>query len=831
MTDRATTTASIVINNYNYGHFLKDAIESALAQSYRKVEVIVVDDGSTDNSCEIIAGYGDRVIPVLKQNGGQASSFNAGFASSQGDVVFFLDADDMLLGSAVETSVLLFLEPRTVKVHWPLWEVDRHGVKTGNMIPRGSLPEGDLRDLVIQDGPASHVSPPTSGNAWARSFLDRVFPMPELEFRLCADAYLLELAPLFGEVRMIPEPQGFYRIHGQNHYAGAGFEAFLREQLVLYGHILAVMNRFCRGMGLAVDFDAWKRNTWCFRLERAMQEIAAAVPPGETFILVDQDEWGMSEASRPSIPFLERHGKYWGNPQDDETAIRELERLRKSGASFIVFGWPAFWWFDCYPGLHQFLRSQFRSVVETDCVTIFDLRLAPSDHTPPFVAEQVPVLAKPGYGRVQGIIEGDIVSAGGEARIRLEFPSPPEGKTGWPWDEEISCLTDTPSNSGSWPRISVVTPCYNHAEFLEQTIRSVLLQRYPNLEYIVIDGGSSDGSVEIVKKYESHLAFWISEPDRGQGHAINKGFLRSTGQIMCWLNSDDYFLPGTLRTVAHYLGGDEGTAALVGHCLYVDPDGNSLRLDKGEFTSRRSLLRFWLGYNMPQSSIFWRREVFERVGLLDEDLYYTMDFDYWARIAEHLGFTNVDSILSCATSHPRAKTADDYASYNRELRTHCRRYWGSRLSLEYWRLAGSLFWHKFFTQGFEWRRLRVVEDNVSRVADGEAFILVDEENLAVEGAIGHRRRIPFLEHDGGYWGRPPDDETAIRELERLRDSGASFVIFAWPAFWWLEYYSGFHQHLTSRYQRILKNQRSIIFDLRVKGRAAARSAAERLGHG
>jgi len=135
------------------------------------------------------------------------------------------------------------------------------------------------------------------------------------------------------------------------------------------------------------------------------------------------------------------------------------------------------------------------------------------------------------------------------------------------------------------------------------------------------------------------------------------------------------------------------------------------------------------------------------------------------------------------------------------------------------------------TAGFEWRRLRAVEDIVSRVPDGEAFILVDEENLAVEGAIGHRRRIPFLEHDGGYWGRPPDDETAIRELERLRDSGASFVIFAWPAFWWLEYYSGFHQHLTSRYQRILKNQRSIIFDLRVKGRAAARSAAERLGHG
>jgi len=127
-------------------------------------------------------------------------------------------------------------------------------------------------------------------------------------------------------------------------------------------------------MGLVVDLEAWKRNTWCFRLERATQEIAAAVPPGHSFILVDQDKWGMSKASRPPIPFLERDGKYWGNPPDDETAIRELERLRQAGASFIVFGWPAFWWFDYYSGLHGYLRAQFRSVVENERLVLFDLR-------------------------------------------------------------------------------------------------------------------------------------------------------------------------------------------------------------------------------------------------------------------------------------------------------------------------------------------------------------------------------------------------------------------------------------------------------------------------
>src|SRR5947209_309002 len=113
-----------------------------------------------------------------------------------------------------------------------------------------------------------------------------------------------------------------------------------------------------------------------------------------------------------------------------------------------------------------------------------------------------------------------------------DFPAPPQGKSGWPWDQETVSLPESLPNGEPWPRISVVTPSYNQADFLEKTIRSVLLQRYPNLEYIIIDGGSSDGSADIIKKYEGHLALWISERDRGQGHAINKGFLRSTGQIM-----------------------------------------------------------------------------------------------------------------------------------------------------------------------------------------------------------------------------------------------------------------------------------------------------------
>src|SRR5207245_1774556 len=129
--------------------FLKDAIESALGQTYPDTEVIVVDDGSIDNSREVIAAYEDRLVAILKENGGQASAFNAGFQASRGEVILFLDSDDLLLPSAVERAVRLFHDAEVVKVHWPLWGVDERGKRTGERFPPYALAEGDLRDTLI----------------------------------------------------------------------------------------------------------------------------------------------------------------------------------------------------------------------------------------------------------------------------------------------------------------------------------------------------------------------------------------------------------------------------------------------------------------------------------------------------------------------------------------------------------------------------------------------------------------------------------------------------------------------------------------------------------
>src|SRR5467141_2605988 len=131
-----------------------------------------------------------------------------------------------------------------------------------------------------------------------------------------------------------------------------------------------------------------------------------------------------------------------------------------------------------------------------------------------------------------------------------ELPPPPAGRSGWPWTQETQSLPSGRADSSPWPRISIVTPSYNQGEFIEETIRSILLQGYPDLEYIVMDGGSTDGSVNIIKKYERWLAYWISENDRGQVHAINKGFSRASGVIYNWINSDDSLRPGALGFIA-----------------------------------------------------------------------------------------------------------------------------------------------------------------------------------------------------------------------------------------------------------------------------------------
>jgi glycosyltransferase involved in cell wall biosynthesis len=208
-------SVSIIITSYNYARFLRDAIDSALHQTYTDTEVIVVDDGSTDNSREIIASYGKQLTTVFKENGGQASAFNAGFSLSKGDIIIFLDSDDSLRLNAVEEIVKVW-HPGISKVHYRLQWIDAVGKLLNTYCPAANahLPSGDLKSLFMKEG--VYNTPPTSGNAFGRWFLQLVMPIPEDEWYLYTDAYLHLYSPIYGELAAVQEPLGHYRVHGSN---------------------------------------------------------------------------------------------------------------------------------------------------------------------------------------------------------------------------------------------------------------------------------------------------------------------------------------------------------------------------------------------------------------------------------------------------------------------------------------------------------------------------------------------------------------------------------------------------------------------------------------
>jgi len=236
-----------------------------------------------------------------------------------------------------------------------------------------------------------------------------------------------------------------------------------------------------------------------------------------------------------------------------------------------------------------------------------------------------------------------------------ELPETPGEKRGWPWTEESQQLLDAMPTGAPWPKVSIVTPSYNQARFIEETIRSVLLQGYPDLEYIIIDGGSADGTVDIIRKYEKWLTYWVSEPDRGQSDAINKGWRLAQGDVLAFLNSDDIYMPGAVRTAAAFLSQNPDTGMIYGECNITDEHG---RLKRHFKTAEFRIEKVLCGGRcvIPQPSAFIRRTTIDKVGLLDIDMDMAMDLDLWVRIGLKHSIVHIPEVLASHRMYPGTKT-------------------------------------------------------------------------------------------------------------------------------------------------------------------------------
>lgn len=241
------------------------------------------------------------------------------------------------------------------------------------------------------------------------------------------------------------------------------------------------------------------------------------------------------------------------------------------------------------------------------------------------------------------------------------LPAPPNNMKGWPWTEE-NAPTQYASNK-NWPRLSIVTPTYNQGEYIEKTIRSVLLQNYPNLEYIIIDGGSTDDTLEIIKKYSNWISFWVSEKDDGQSHAINKGLKKITGDVFNWINSDDYYEPNALYNIAKNFIDSDSLIVSGG----IRKFGNGFKdtfLPVGSLTQHS----FW-GLSICQPSTFIHTSALKEVGEINVSLKYRMDLELLYRFVLRFGVNRIkqiDILIVSALYHENAKTVSSTVHFLKE---------------------------------------------------------------------------------------------------------------------------------------------------------------------
>lgn len=408
-------------------------------------------------------------------------------------------------------------------------------------------------------------------------------------------------------------------------------------------------------------------------------------------------------------------------------------------------------------------------------------------------------------------------------------------------------------------RVSFITPSYNQGRFIERTIKSVLQQQLSSYEYVVMDGGSTDETVDILKRFSGGLR-WVSEKDRGQTHAVNKGLVATSGEIIAWINSDDIYCPGALRAVCEFFDENPAVDVVYGDANYIDETDNVT----GPYpTQDWDLERFKECCFISQPAAFMRRTVVERFGLLDEQLHFCMDYDYFLRLARGgARFAHLKQVLAGTRLYPTNKTLRYRERIHVEVLDTLQRICGevpdqwflnyaqvivgqrgvdgiSPVSLSFaiaWiAYSAALQWNGTVSEALQkrlrkaearvdaaWRSLEIrnsilkqeIREAVHTTVPPNSIVLViskgDDDLLKLDGCQGWH--FPQTA-TGSYAGHhPADSREASEQLEELRRKGAQYLLIPDPSRWWLNHYAGFREHLDS-YSRILDTGACVVFDI------------------
>ncbi len=506
---------SIIIINYNYGRFLGAAIESALAQTWKNVEVLVVDDGSTDESPDVIARYAGRIIAIRKENGGQASAFNMGFRHSKGQLVILLDADDMLYPGCVARVVPRY-RPGISKLQYRLDTIDGAGRNlnfTFPFYPEILLPE-EIKSRSITFG--TYPWPVASGNVFARDFLAQALPIPDT-FRNIADGYLSKLAPLYGDVETLHDILAAYRVHGANIWAQSN----------------ASGGKYAVSTGYELD------------MAKAFKEKATKLgyPIQDRLLLLNKSHLESRILSRRLSP--DKHPV----PGEPVTKLVWLGICSAWVAPDInIFGrllWSL--WFPTIGFMPKralnYLLSQLRMQSFRASIAIILVNLS------------------------RRRLKESTVSRQTTARLSSRFSSSSDFS-------KQSARYPLPTKLGS-TLVSIVITNHNYGNFINEAIDSALSQTWKNVEIIVVDDGSTDNSRDVITAQKGQIKA-IYKENGGQTSAFNAGFQASTGDVVIFLDADDRLYPDCVERVMSVWSAD--TAKVQYRLNSIDAEGHDLRM-------------------------------------------------------------------------------------------------------------------------------------------------------------------------------------------------------------------------------------------------------------